>query len=219
MIRNKKHLEKYLCVTHHNQRFAENVTTLEIYLTNVTPPIAELRLLLSRLVHLDTIIIELSRLSSSMCARIFKGILFPNLSFFVTSTLPHRGLHHLLENNPTIQSLSVGNCGPTGCDINLKHDLLDISGPTKCVASILRGNTVNTVSATYRTEGETHINLFIALGPSFAKITQLNLHFSVRHNADILRSIAKAAPFVSWLQLTERSFGCQVCTYDLRWCA
>ena len=54
MIRNKKHLEKYLCVTHHNQRFAENVTTLEIYLTNVTPPIAELRLLLSRLVHLDT---------------------------------------------------------------------------------------------------------------------------------------------------------------------
>lgn len=180
---------------------------MEIRLTRGSSRFSQkLRRLLSHLLHIDTLVIDLPSISSSDCASMFRGLFFPNIDFFSTGSLPHNGLQKFLSTNNHITTIVLGQCENCTCSTRPNQPpltLMEISGPSTCIAPLIFQSPLNKITATYCNQIHTHVLLFASLALSPATLTSLELDFSTKCDGDILLSIAIAAPRIITLKLNE----------------
>lgn len=171
-------------------------------------PVHKVHILLSRLEHLDTLIISITRLSVSQCARMLNGINLHNLEFFSANTLPHQGLVAFLSSHLELRSLILGRCEREGhCYLHavpVLQQCSEIEGPSNCIASLISYSPLARVTARFFEEVDTHNSLYASFRSSTTNITHLDVDFSVPRDNSILESIANDAPHVTTLKLIER---------------
>lgn len=156
------------------------------------------------LVDLSIDFIRATTHSMTYC-RIFDGVAFRCLQEFSTATLPHLLVFDLLSKQSQLQSLEVGCCQRYGGCCPLSgiqfNSLCNISSPPLCAISVLPGNPLNRVSLLCG-EPSPLWRISPALAQSTAPIRNLHLSF-LANETDVLDIVAKIAPFVVSLSLTE----------------
>lgn len=120
----------------------------------------------------------------------------------------------LLSRNPHIGILSLSPSVACTCTRTkrLAQSMVEISGPTGCVAALVEGSPVTRITAIYTALSQSHIKLFAAMTLSPQNFVFLHLDFS-NGDVNILNELAASAPFLQTLELDEKklSRGSQVC--------
>jgi hypothetical protein len=198
-----------ISTTTHNKDFANGIKCLTIISRGPSHPISKIRIFLSHAKYIQTLELDLPRISATTCARMFRGLHFEQLECLST-TIPHGALVETLWKHPRLCCVVMGHCGATKeCPIRDVPftALSEIAGPVSCVSNLIHNNPVTSTKATYYAVRDFQLprpRLFTSLNSSSAIIQILHLDFLPQDHT-ILRSIAAAVPFLSALKLTEKS--------------
>lgn len=199
-------LDHFLNITLHNKPFTANITLIKIELCIGGSQVGKVATILQRLKNLDTIILNIPKMSPTRCERILKNLDIPRLQAFFTKTAPHKGLVSFLKRHPQLSSLDLrGHCDEIECFLHKvppSKGIKTIEGPSRCISKLIVESDLIDVTATYNTPLDTHVHTFTSI--SHHNIAFLALDFSLEHDQDILRKVAGAAPRVSTLRLSEK---------------
>ncbi|KAJ8581338.1 hypothetical protein M405DRAFT_868756 [Rhizopogon salebrosus TDB-379] len=187
-------LEEFVFIMRHNPRVRKGLSGLYITFNQAPPFVKTLRELLSHAHKLEDLRLEI-----------------PNLKLLQTSA-PHEVLAEFLQLHRHIEFLDI----TSPCDCKYSHhycvlgysilpNLVDLTGPTPCVAEIPDKNPIQGITLTCPTVADEEYpfySLTLNIRTACDTLTQLTLGFNPG-NQDLLRRIRICAPMLRELRLYE----------------
>ncbi|KAH7908027.1 hypothetical protein BJ138DRAFT_1116184 [Hygrophoropsis aurantiaca] len=209
VISSEAGMDTFLTKIRSNAAVAVAVRSLHVTSSHRTLSIPTLRECLRRLKFLEDLELTLCGVSGAGWGQLLRGIRFRHLELLYTNA-SHAALTAFIHHHPTIVYLKIDQCMPGLSSCPLKAAALpalsDIAAPASCVSSIVDGNPVARVLATQLTDRDVRlpsVTLLASLASSSVAIDVLQIDIDPT-NFDILDRIAKAAPYISALNLIEK---------------
>jgi len=206
-LRSEKDIEDFVKTLQIRSDVINAVRSFHVVLQQNLMQVATLRDGLRRLRCLEDLQLIIPRLKPSGWRSLLRHARFPYLDLLYTNA-PHDIVLDFLWSHPRIAYMSLGKCISVRklCALDGRQlpKLCDISGPARCVASLVKQNPVTRVAA-YQlpSDGPLVITALVqSLSLTTVNLTVLELDVDTS-DYNILQRISEAAPALTSLKLLE----------------
>lgn len=199
----------------------KHIRSLKILFHATTPSFIQLRRCLLALPHISSLVLEFAH---NAPPTLLRGLVFPNLRRFQTSSMNHSSLADFFRNNPRINDISIGKCGMTRtCPIRCSPYLptASISSGASCLFSI---PTRRTYKPIVDLQSRIHIPRDGMISPrqvlsnrrqSLKRLhdLRLDINFSMATDHGFMQDIIQLTPSIRTLELRECELSTPVCLF------
>jgi len=206
-LRSEKDIEDFVKVLQTSRDVTNAVHSFHVVLQQNLTHVAALRDGLRHLQYLEDLQLIIPRLKPSGWRRLLCHVCFPHINLLYTNA-PHDVLSDFLWSHPRIAYMSVGECisarKPCPLDDTQLPKLCDISGPARCIAPLVKQNSITRVVAHQSPLDDPLIMTALVQSLSLSTVNHTVLELDVdASDYGILQRIGEAAPALTSLKLLE----------------